>query len=208
MTKFEALKAYKTAKQKENETEKEFILRKDILLKESRQELAENQGFKTYPDYLKTIQKTVTNKECALFLGCQVAERILGHIFKKVEKLPYNNPGYDFICGQGYKIDVKASCLILSSNKTKWRFTINKNKTADYFLFMAFDNRDKLNPLHIWLLKSNEIIKEKEVKNYLIIDIKNNQSDIDYFLKYEQKEKLDKVIICCDNIKNKTQCSV
>jgi len=89
------------------------------------------------------------NKECSSFLGVHVAERVLSHVFKDVVEMPYGNPGYDFICNKGMKIDVKSSCLHKSGN---WKFAINHNTTADYFLLLAFDNRESLNPLHAWMI--------------------------------------------------------
>ena len=63
-----------------------------------------------------------------------------------------HNPGYDFICNRGKKIDVKSSCIRRGNT---WIFRINYNTIADYFLCLAFDNRADLNPMHIWLLPSN-----------------------------------------------------
>ena len=90
------------------------------------------------------------NKECAAYLGVYVAERVLSHVFKNVQRMPYGNSGYDFICGRGYKIDVKSACKRMSRNQ--WTFHIRCNQIADYFLCLAFDNREDLNPLHIWLI--------------------------------------------------------
>ena len=75
------------------------------------------------------------NRECAAFLGVYVAERVLKNVFKNVEQMPNGNPGFDFLCGQGYKIDVKCSCLWYRNIGTpRWGFKIRKNKIADYFL--------------------------------------------------------------------------
>lgn len=89
------------------------------------------------------------NKECTQYLGVHIAERVLSHVFKDVEVMPMHTPGFDFICNRGKRVDVKSSCV----NKAgRWGFTINHNTTADYFLCLAFDNREDLNPLHAWLL--------------------------------------------------------
>lgn len=95
------------------------------------------------------------NKECSSYLGCHIAERVLSHVFKNVEKMPYGNPGFDFICNQGKLIDVKGACL--SGKYPSWGFGINRNIIADYFLCLAFDDMENLNPLHIWLLPGSVV---------------------------------------------------
>lgn len=68
--------------------------------------------------------------------------------------MPIHNPGYDFICNHGKKIDVKSSCL----NKDKrWKFKICHNQTPDFFLMVAFNNRRLLTPKYIWLIPRNDI---------------------------------------------------
>jgi hypothetical protein len=89
------------------------------------------------------------NKDCSSYLGVHVAERVLSKVFKDVEVMPRNHPGYDFICNKGKQIDVKSSCI---HKDGLWSFYIKHNTTADYFLLLAFDNREDLNPLHAWLL--------------------------------------------------------
>lgn len=94
------------------------------------------------------------NSECASYLGVHIAERVLGHVFKRAVRMPWHNPGFDFVCGQGYKIDVKSSCL----NKCgKWRFGIRHNIIADYFLCIAFDDRIRLTPLHALIIPGHVI---------------------------------------------------
>ena len=93
------------------------------------------------------------NRQCSSFLGVHVAERVLEATFENVERMPYGNPGFDFICGAGYKIDVKSSCRRYQKNgSSSWAFGIDKNCDADYFLCIAFDNREHLNPEHLWLI--------------------------------------------------------
>ena len=63
------------------------------------------------------------------------------------------NCGYDFICGDGYKIDVKSAAT--GDKSGHWIFYTSKNKIPDYFIFIAFDNRDDLNPTHLWIVPGN-----------------------------------------------------
>ena len=93
------------------------------------------------------------NKECASYLGVHVAERVLRHVFKDVEVMPYGNPGYDIVCNHGKLVDSKSSCLHKNGG---WAFNIFRNTTADYFICLAFDNREDLNPLYMWLLPGDK----------------------------------------------------
>jgi len=131
------------------------------------------------------------NKNCPMFLGCHIAERVLSHVFKDVERMPANNPGFDFICNKGMKIDVKSSCL----HKNRYLFTLNCNKIADYILLIGFDNRENLNPQHIWLIK-NELINE--VKS---LAITNTEPCLLELSKYELTDKLKETIECCTKLK-------
>ena len=98
------------------------------------------------------------NRNCPVFLGVHVAERVLEHVFDDVIKQPYQNHGFDFICNKGKKIDVKSACLYYGTHQTpNWHFDIRKNKLADYFLCLAFDNRKDLSPMYMWLIPGADI---------------------------------------------------
>jgi len=165
-------------------------------------------GFKNYNEYaLYNLHKRgkckpfSENKECADYLGIHIAERILSKIFQNVDRMPNCNPGYDFICNKGYKIDVKSACLF----KSKWLFHIYNNKIADYFLLLAFDNRTDLNPIHMWLIRNNEIINTRRtsciINEKLGVTIYNSNYGLSIYSKYEINDKLDKVKLCCNELK-------
>lgn len=99
------------------------------------------------------------NKLCTQYLGVVVGERLCRHLFKDVEVMPNNNTGFDIICNRGKKIDVKAACTSFGKNgkNIHYQFRINKNVIADFFIFVAFDNRKDLNPLHLWMIPGSEI---------------------------------------------------
>lgn len=128
------------------------------------------------------------NKECASYLGCHVAEHVLSKIFKDVEVMPPNHSGYDFICNKGKKIDVKSACINKSGG---WIFSINNNKVADDFLCLAFDNREELNPLHIWLLPSRLV---NHIKNTSICESTISKWD-------EFRLDIDAVVDKCNEMK-------
>ena len=126
--------------------------------KESKRSWAENNPEKTRAANTRRNRKNgqrpmSENKECTLYLGVYRAEQALSQIYPDVVRMPMNNPNYDFICNKGKKVDSKCSCL----NKAgRWSFNIKRNTEADYFICLAFDNRDDLNPLHIWLLPGDK----------------------------------------------------
>lgn len=171
---------------------------------------ATKKGFKNYNEYcLYNLHKRgkckplSENKECADYLGVHIAERILSKIFNNVQRMPLKNPGYDFICIKNHKIDVKSACI----HRNKWLFHIYNNKIADYFLLLAFDNRNDLNPMHMWLIRRDEVINTKRtsfpINEKLGITIYNSSYGLSIYTKYEIKNKLDKVKMCCNELKLK-----
>ena len=128
------------------------------------------------------------NKACSQYLGVFVAERVLSHVFKNVIRMPNGNRGYDFICNKGYMIDVKSSCL---NKDGKWRFKIKHNIIANYFLCLAFDNREDLNPLHVWLISGEKL-------NHLMLT-SIQPSTIHKWDEY--RLDIGKVISCCNVMK-------
>lgn len=140
------------------------------------------------------------NRECASFLGVHVAERVLSNIFKKVERMPNNNTGYDFVCSKGYKIDVKSGVRVyLEDRNPIWKFAINKNTIADYFLCLAFDDREHLNPLHIWLIPG------KDVSTRSMLNISTTPKFTARWAKYEKPLDLAKVVACCNILKGEQE---
>ena len=144
----------------------------------------------------KTEKVTTMNSSSSMwdvYLGVHVAEHALSKVFKNVKRMPTNNPGFDFICSNDYKVDVKSSCLS-SHHPPKWAFSIRYNTTADYFLWIAFnDDHEHLTPLHIWLVPGHI------VNHTSLISITENS--LDKWAAYEIKGKLNDVKKCCDIIK-------
>ena len=137
------------------------------------------------------------NKTCSQYLGIHISERILSNVFEDVTRMPFNHPGYDFICKNGYKIDVKSSCLgviqpeHIGHRNPRWSFMIRKNKIVDYFLCLAFDNRNDLNPMYVWLIPGKDINTK--------IKLSIATSKLSKWDKY--KLQIDDVLNCCSQIK-------
>lgn len=137
------------------------------------------------------------NKACPVYLGCVVAETILSHEFPGFKRMPYGNKGFDYRCPKGFLIDVKSRCLTHSEIRSSfWHFAIRKNKVANYFLCIAFGDRDKpLVPEHIWLIPGN-VVNEK--MGFVITNIPESLA------KWSQYERsLKNVNNCCDKLRSK-----
>jgi hypothetical protein len=133
-------------------------------------------------------------KDCSMYLGVYVAERALSRFFDHIERMPMCNPGFDFLCGRGYKIDVKSACLREQSRgSAKWQFYIGRNEAADYFLCLAFDNRENLEPKYVWLIPG------KIVNNHALISISDTEKSRARFSAYLQP--LDRVNACCEQMR-------
>ena len=155
---------------------------------EHEDEIRKNKGHKSMHE----------NKDCSQYLGIVIGERLLRHLFKDVEIMPHGNVGYDFICNRGKKIDVKTSCLTLQSKKyLHWKFKVKRNKVADFFILVAFDNRTDLNPLHLWIIPGKEINKNES---------KSTRPSTTY--KWDKWRKdIKNAQICCNEMKDKS-CSI
>lgn len=137
-------------------------------------------------------QSMEDNKNCSSYLGVVIAERLCRHIFKDVTVMPNCNVGYDIICGKGKKIDVKSGCITMNNKYPVWEFAIKKNKIADYFICIAFDNRIDLNPLHVWLIPGNEINQN--------MGVSIRQSTLYKWDKWAHN--INDAKICCTELKN------
>ena len=135
------------------------------------------------------------NLDCSLYFGVHVAERVLSHIFKDVERMPAHNSGYDFICNHGKMIDVKSACLQHGETKSShWMFTIRKNHITDFFMCLAFNDRQNLEPQHVWMIPGGDVNDKT--------GIGISPTTLNKWAQYELTDKLDKVVACCDMMKD------
>lgn len=133
------------------------------------------------------------NKDCALYLGVYIAERLLSKIFNDVTIMPFGQRGYDFICNKGKKIDVKASCRHKDEKgNCRWQFSTRKNGITDYFLFIGFDSRNTINPEYVWFVPRSVINYRQSITISESQLLKWNDYKID---------KIDEVIECCNTLR-------
>ena len=166
---------------------------------------SEKDGVRTFSfdPFCKNCKRLISSQ----YLGITVTEKVLSKVFPKVKRMPYGNPGYDFICGKGFKVDAKAACY---NQDGFWTFSIRYNKIADYFACLAFDNRSSLKPLHFWLIPGNAMLpfgkgsndwrekKKRPVNRFFQITINPNTLD-----KWQEYEKpVDTVLTSCNLMKS------
>ena len=161
------------------------------------EKLAQQKGFANNAEYRQNLRfkkgigtglSMSESRNSASYLGIYVAERLLPKIFQEPRMMSHGNRGYDVICKNNYKIDVKSSVL---RKANVWLFNINYNKIADAFICIAFDNRDDLNIQYIWLIPGNDVVRYKklnEMKGLSIYDTEYGRASV---TKYELVDKLD-----------------
>ena len=147
--------------------------------------------------YKKGLRRPMgENKECPMYLGVHISEKYLAQIFENVEKMPNGHPGFDFICSRDYKIDVKSSCRRKTNLNDFWAFNIRQNRIADYFLCLAFNNRESLKPEHLWLIPA------EKVNHLTSLSIRDSKKPLLKWSEYELDSKLDKFQKYCLTVKN------
>ena len=140
------------------------------------------------------------NRACASFLGVHVAENVLSAYFDNLVRMPSCNVGYDYVCGKGFKIDVKSSCLHKDEIRKsgRWEFRIHRNQIADYFLCLAFDDRESLTPMHVWLFPR----AIGAGKNSIVVG--NTARSINKYKVFERP--VDDVLTACEMMRVGAEC--
>jgi hypothetical protein len=133
-------------------------------------------------------------KDSSVYLGYFVAERVLSTMFGNIQRMPYGNPKFDFLCAKNKKIDVKSACRLgREKHSARWMFNIKMNCDADYFLCLAFNNREDLDPQYVWLIPGHLVNSKKHL--YII----DSPESIDRWNAYGKP--IDKVVECCNKMK-------
>ena len=134
-----------------------------------------------------------------LCLGLYVEKAIAGMFGVPTEQ--HGNPKVDFICPNGYKIQVKTSSIRYNRGASSWIFHIDRNKIADYFILVAVNNIDDINkedfePAHIWMIKGKVINKQAGASV--------TPSRVSKWDEYSIMEEYEnKFINCCNTIKKR-----
>lgn len=164
---------------------------------------AQQKGFNNSADYHQKLRfknsigtglSMSESRSSAPYLGIFIAERLLPNIFENPKMMLHGNIGYDAICKNNYKIDVKSSTL----NKSNfWSFHISKNKIADAFLCIAFDSRENLYVKYVWLIPGNEVIRKRKLNELKALTIHNTDYSKKAVARYELTDKTDEANNTC-----------
>ena len=76
--------------------------------------------------------------------------------------------------------------------------SIRYNTIADWFILSAWDDRDSLNPLYVWIFHKNDIVREKKFWKRNNLWITNTPKKLKEFKKYEVANRLYKLKELCD----------
>ena len=171
---------------------------------------ARNAGFKDVAEKVKEWTHETGrrlpkefNEDCSAHFG-EFTENIMIQTFENAKKMPYGNPGFDWTCKNGDKIDNKGVCLVCIQGKSqRWVFSIKYNNIAEWFILSAWDNRDSLNPLHVWIFHKNDIFKGKKFWRRDTVTIIDSPKGLMRFKEYEVTDRLDKLKELCNKKKKK-----
>lgn len=174
--------------------------------------VALGRGFTCYEEYVKTRSyypgmpnPIKENRMDNKFIGVYIGENGITKIYEGSKRMPYNHPGYDIICQKGYKIDVKSTVL---SRYNTFSFGIQKNRTADYFALVGFNNIIELTPLHLWIIKSDENIHGRQLKELGALKIIDEPQYIQEYQKYENLYRLEMLKSVCKDFDGKNKIDV
>lgn len=141
-------------------------------------------------------------------LGEQLFKKFLNVIFENVERMKYTNYGFDFTCNniskefinkhptfklevnKEYRIQIKARCRRIYEKYIRWDFPIKYNN-ADYFILVAFDNRENLNIIHVWIFHKNDIVRGDKFWRRDSFTITDVPFKLEEFLDHELIEELE-----------------
>ena len=142
------------------------------------------------------------NPYCPSHFG-DFTEDLMIKTFEDPIRMPYGNPGYDWTCKRGDKIDSKGRCLIYSkvSNWSGWEFYIDHNNIADWFILSCWDDRDSLNPLHVFAFHKNDIVRGRKFCEFVTFSITNTPKKLKELEKFEVTNRLDKLKELCNKDK-------
>lgn len=176
-------------------------------IRELNDKMAQKLGYKDFNDYRRNWRYSKgesspmsENQDCPSWFGVFIGENYVIQTFDNPIKMSYGNPGFDWLCKRGEKIDRKGRCLDFSKiyDWSGWAFPIRYNNIADWFILSAWDNRDSLTPLHVWMFHKDDIIRGEKFWMRDCITITNNHQKLIEFEEYEITNRLEKLKKICD----------
>lgn len=165
---------------------------------------------KKISNWERGIQRPIDEaKDSSSYFGVCIGEKYVSQTFDNPKMMPYGNPGYDWECKNGLKIQHEARCLCRSEYATdgtnpQFKFThIDYNKVADVFILSGWKDRKSLEPLHVWAFYKDDIVRGELFWMRDSLSITNIPLCLREFEKFEVTSRLDKLKDMCKDIKNK-----
>lgn len=172
------------------------------------------------------------NDSCSSYFGVYIGENLFKEylltIFERVEIKDYGNHGYDFVCknpikdfinkypqfklvtDREYKIQLKLKCLYhridcRTDKSPQWRFDIKNNNIPDIFILAGFDDRESLQPIHVWLFLKYDMIRKgnsyTKIEKFWKRDSFTITDNPEYIKRFEKHEiPIDKLEELCNEI--------
>lgn len=174
--------------------------------KEYKDKKSQELGFKNNSDRIKEWKHYTVpplseyNKDCSSYFG-DFTENLVIQTFECTIKMPPNNPGFDWICKKGDNVDNKCRCLDYSNKSPTWKFPIRYNNIAVWFILSAWDNRDGLNPFHVWVFHKNDIVRGRKFWRRETFSITNTPKALKELEKWEVTDRLDKLKEYCERLR-------
>lgn len=162
-----------------------------------------------------------------ILIGEELFKRFLEElIFENVKYVGgYHDGGLDFICknpkkefierysqfklvrNKEYRVQLKVRCLSYEDGRIRWDFNILYNNVADIFILSAWDNRESLQPIHIWLFHREDIIRGRKFYRRERFYILDKSEYLEKLEKYELKDKLERLKELCNKLKEDIICN-
>lgn len=160
------------------------------------------------------------NRNCPAYTGIyigeeNIAKQILSMVFEEYKIMASNNYGFDCVCknpieeflnrypifefgrDREYRLDIKTAHLEHRDDGwVGYHFGINHNNIPDYFLLIGLNylrDDEKIDILHIWLFKKDEIIRDIEFWKFVNFSITNKLGKLLELSMYELKYELEKL---------------
>lgn len=108
-------------------------------------------------------QSMIDNKACSSHLGFYLANNIMRELYPDAEEMPYGNSGFTHILhGKYYQVVTSTPKQV--GNKSPWfGFHTRQNTICDYFIFLAFRDRESTIPTQIWKVPNFGDIQDKKL---------------------------------------------
>ncbi len=205
----------------------EEIISTAEIRKIRQQKAAINAGFSSPTEYVNNRNYIIgiyqgpesENKGCARYFGEYIEQKYVSQIFE--DPIPFKGPHcgqhcekkYDFECKNGFKVKHIASCVRIDNYHVSysgdpipyWGYLIRKNNVPDYWILSAWDNRESLEPLYVWIINGHQEFKTRysyRENNKPFWDratwiVRATNKGIDRMSKYDASDKLNQLKEVC-----------